>query len=280
MRRMVPTTLNRLTRIVLGVGLLLPLLLIAVPAVVAYRAQSVVNDSFRWITHTLEVEGAIQGLVNSLVDAETGQRGFLLTSREPYLEPYDAGVARVSRQLGDLRNLTLDNSSQQQRLTEVEPLIRERLELLAQTIASERQGDHEAAVSLVNSGRGKFLMDKVRGVVRLMGDEERRLLWLRQQEFSRHARQNTVVLWSLVFGSAVMVAAVIYLLRRLSRLEPLVNMCAVSRTIEHEGEWLSFEEYLQRRFGINTSHGLSPAEFENLRAQHRARGGGSGLSAA
>lgn len=277
---MVPKTLNRPTRIILAVGLLLPLLLIAVPAFVAYRAQAVVNESSRWITHTLEVEGAIQSLVNSLVDAETGQRGFLLTGREPYLEPYEAGIARVGQQLNDLRNLTLDNASQQQRLTEVEPLIRERLELLARTVASERSGDHEGAIALVNSGRGKFVMDKIRGVLRVMGDEEHRLLWIRQQAFSKHARRNTVLLWLMVVGSGAIAAALFYLMRRLSRIEPLVNMCAVSNTIEYKGEWLSFEEYLQRRFGLSTSVGLSPAEFEKVRSQRTSGDGGSALSAA
>jgi hypothetical protein len=48
------------------------------------------------------------------------------------------------------------------------------------------------------------------------------------------------------------------------KVEGLVTMCAWSRTIEYEGEWISFEDYLQRRFGIRTSHGISPAEAAKL----------------
>ena len=48
------------------------------------------------------------------------------------------------------------------------------------------------------------------------------------------------------------------------RVETLVTMCAWSRTVEYEGEWISFEEYLQRRFNISTSHGISPAEARKI----------------
>ena len=52
----------------------------------------------------------------------------------------------------------------------------------------------------------------------------------------------------------------------------LVTMCAWSRTVEYEGQWISFEEYLKRRFNIDTTHGISPAEaqkiFENLKSDN------------
>jgi len=44
----------------------------------------------------------------------------------------------------------------------------------------------------------------------------------------------------------------------------LVTMCAWSKTVEYQGEWLSFEEYLKRRFNVDTSHGISPAEAEKV----------------
>ena len=46
------------------------------------------------------------------------------------------------------------------------------------------------------------------------------------------------------------------------RVNDLITMCAWSRTVEYQGEWISFEEYLLRRFDINTSHGISPAEAQ------------------
>jgi uncharacterized membrane protein YoaK (UPF0700 family) len=51
---------------------------------------------------------------------------------------------------------------------------------------------------------------------------------------------------------------------RQEQLNTLVTICAWSRTVEYQGEWISFEEYLLRRFNINTSHGISPAEAEKV----------------
>lgn len=74
-------------------------------------------------------------------------------------------------------------------------------------------------------------------------------------------------------------ALIAYLVRRIvihagqmeSRLNSLVTICAWSRTVEYEGEWLSFEEYLERRFGLHTTHGISPEEALQLRASAEGR---------
>jgi len=83
---------------------------------------------------------------------------------------------------------------------------------------------------------------------------------------SQRAHRSTILLRTLVAKSVLCGLGIFYLPQRLSKVQPIVNMCAHSRTIEHDGEWLSFEQYLQRRFNVATNHGLSPAEFERLRA--------------
>lgn len=246
-------------------GIVIPLLLIGVPALLSSRSEARVKESVGWVTHTFEVQTGVQNLVNSLVDVETGQRGFLLTQKRSYLEPYEAARPRIARQLATLKDLTADNDWQQQRIAQIEPLVTERLSLLDETIALETRGEHDAALELVKSDRGKNVMDKIRSIVRVISEEEQRLLWVRQQQLSKESRGSTLLLRLLVTASALCGLGLFYLLHRLSKLEPVVNMCAYSRTIEYEGEWVSFEEYLRRRFNIMTSHGLSPAEFEKLR---------------
>lgn len=56
------------------------------------------------------------------------------------------------------------------------------------------------------------------------------------------------------------------------KMSGLVRMCAWSRTVEYEGRWISFEEYLKLRFNLDTSHGMSPAEAEKFERQHGAGG--------
>lgn len=263
---MMPTHFSRSTKTLIALGLLVPLLLIGIPSLLALQAERRVKNSFGWIEHTLQVEGAVQALTSSLVGAETGERGFLLTQRASYLEPYEAGRARVEQELQDLRTLTTDNAAQQKRLDAVEPLVRQRLDLLAQTVAHARNGDHDGAVAMVNSDRGKEAMDKLRGLLRLMEHDEHRLLSIRQDELARQTGQSSKVLAALVVAGALCAGIVLYLLRRISQLEPVVTICANSRMIEYGDEWLSVEEYLRRRFHITAIEGLSPAEFEKARA--------------
>jgi len=48
------------------------------------------------------------------------------------------------------------------------------------------------------------------------------------------------------------------------RLSGLVTLCAWSKTVEYQGEWISFEEYLKRRFSLMVTHGISPAEMAKM----------------
>ena len=69
-------------------------------------------------------------------DAETGQRGYLLSGEEPYLEPYRAALAQLDQILKRLRSLTADNAPQQRRLDALEPLTAKKLDELKAEIVS------------------------------------------------------------------------------------------------------------------------------------------------
>jgi hypothetical protein len=138
-------------------------------------------------------------------------------------------------------------------------------------VAEERNGNHEAALALVNSDRGKNTMDRIRALLRVTADEEQNLLWTRQRQATLQPGRATTLLLGLVGASFACAGLVFFLVHRLSRMEPVVQMCASSRTIEYGGEWLSFEGYLQRHFGISTSQAVSPAECDRLRENPRKR---------
>jgi hypothetical protein len=76
---------------------------------------------------------------------------------------------------------------------------------------------------------------------------------------------NALIRVALLFFIAFLVSRVARQAKeRQQQLNTLVTICAWSRTIEHQGEWISFEQYLLRRFNISASHGISPAEAEKL----------------
>ena len=69
-------------------GFLVAIAAVVVIAVLSYESLRATEDTARSLTHTAEVQGAIEGLLSTLKDAETGQRGYLLTGREAYLAPF------------------------------------------------------------------------------------------------------------------------------------------------------------------------------------------------
>src|SRR6201998_4956136 len=81
-----------------------------------------------------EVQRMLDETAARLVDAETGQRGYLLTGNEAYLEPYRAAIKSLDRTIGQLKDLTSDNPNQRKRMQALEPLVEKKLSELQMTI--------------------------------------------------------------------------------------------------------------------------------------------------
>jgi signal transduction histidine kinase/CheY-like chemotaxis protein len=118
---------------------------------------------------------ALRDLLVATTDAETGQRGYLLTNDERYLAPYDAAQARIARSLDDLQappagaELTAS-------LPELRDAIGDKLKELADTIALNRSGARDAALDIVRSDRGKRIMDHIGSVLAGMEASQRTAL--------------------------------------------------------------------------------------------------------
>src|ERR1700723_1614309 len=100
-------------KIAAGFGLSL-ILLIGI-GTVAYTNISKLTATSEWVTHTHEVLEHIAGVMSLLKDAETGQRGYVITGDETFLEPYHTGSGDVVNQVKELQKLTADNPNQQKR---------------------------------------------------------------------------------------------------------------------------------------------------------------------
>ncbi len=138
-------------------------LLLCMIAIAAGAWQNVqAGRSAVLVQHTLDVREKSERVLGLLLDAETGQRGFLLTGASEYLEPFDAAVEAIARDLDDLAAAISDNPEQVARLTRIRTVAGEKVAELKQTIAFWRSGEREKALDMVRSGRGKTLMDDAR----------------------------------------------------------------------------------------------------------------------
>ncbi len=164
---------NTSLEVILGVGLVAALL--AGNAYLAFRNTAQVRDDTRMVAHTHMVLDRAASVLLTLVDAETGQRGFLLAGKDEFLKPYTHALAKLDGQLKDLRDATRDDPLQQARIAELEKAVAARLDLLKQGIAL-RRASAEAARESIAAGRGEAVMDSIRAQVAGLEDAERTLL--------------------------------------------------------------------------------------------------------
>ncbi|MDX2270668.1 MAG: diguanylate cyclase [Cyanobacteriota bacterium] len=109
-----------------------------------------------------QVLGSLQSLLSQLQDAETGQRGYLLTGSDRYLEPYETALAQIPQQQQLLRQLLRDHPQEQAILRVLDPLIESKLAELAETIQQREQAGLEAAIAIVLTEQGRQMMDAIR----------------------------------------------------------------------------------------------------------------------
>ncbi len=104
----------------------------------------------------------LAALLSSILDAETGQRGYLLTAKPEFLEPYHRAVDSLPIQLRRVAASVAGEPGQAGRLSALQPLVRQKLALLTETIRLAESQHQPAALAIVQSGRGKRIMDEIR----------------------------------------------------------------------------------------------------------------------
>lgn len=162
------------------VGYVAALLVVGAVGVVAYRATTELVDSADWVTHTHKVKENLTQLSLTLADAETAQRGYLLTGEERYLEPYRTALDATTRSVDALQELTLDNPNEQSRLATLRTLIANRLNKMAATVELGKTNVQRTKLAAFLD-QGKSIMDEIRSVLGEMTSEENTLLVQRDQ---------------------------------------------------------------------------------------------------
>jgi len=157
------------------------------------------------VQHTMEVKEALSSAQVSVYEAETGMRGFLITGREDYLQPYLDAKEILPLHIGNIEKLIGDNPKQQNAVGHLKTVVEELLATLERRInAMRNEGQARALASI--TGRSKVLADEANGLLRSMIAEEDRLLLERQASAERTAAlvqvlAITTLVFALVFGT-------------------------------------------------------------------------------
>jgi CheY-like chemotaxis protein/CHASE3 domain sensor protein len=179
---------------------------VALIAFFGYRSLDNQAESSALTDHTLNIIQRVNALLSSLKDAETGQRGYLLTDREDYLEPYNIARAAIPGELQELRRLTVTSPRQQELLGQAEQYVQEKLGELQQALELARAGNREGARDLMLTDRGKLAMDRVRDVIAQFLEQDRQVLAGRR-EAERQATQLTLAVTA--GGAAILFVLII-----------------------------------------------------------------------
>ena len=209
-------TLSFERRIQIGFGIAVAIL-VAV-GVTALRSSSATLESAGWVAHTLNVRGALEQAVATLIGAESDVRGYEISGDSAFLGEYDAARTDLNRLLSRLRELTADNPTQQRRLDSLEALIPQRIELLRQILEAHRRHRIAGAAGVMSTGRVKPFMDEIRGLVARMEDEETRLLAARSATMRARADETRLaVLGGTLLALVLALAAGVLVKRELGR---------------------------------------------------------------
>jgi methyl-accepting chemotaxis protein len=210
------------TKLLVAFGVVLSIF--TVQSAITYRATTANAEATRWTDHTYQVIGTANDALAALVDMETGYRGFLVTGRDEFLEPYKAGQFRATAALDALTKLTADNPKQvarwkdlaaraqawQQQITQPGMDLRRRVA----TGAAKQQ----EIVAFETSGEGKRHFDGMRGVFAEAIGAERALLAARSAESaSNGARLLTVIVGGTASVILLGVLIAFWLAARISR---------------------------------------------------------------
>lgn len=138
------------------------ILILLVVSLVSYLTLQNLLASNRLVEHSGQVMQKFDKVLSVMKDAETGQRGYLLSGNVSYLEPYNGAYQEALQLTGELTRLTADNTAQQRNIARIETILRQRLTILQQLVAKKQRGETIASTDL---DAGKSAMDALRRAI-------------------------------------------------------------------------------------------------------------------
>ncbi len=202
----------------IAAGFTLGLAVFTIIGIISYRGTEQLISTARQEKHTYQVLGELEEILSLMKDAETGQRGYLLTSDNRYLDPYNQARTAIGARIGTLRGLVQDNPNQQSYLQTLEPLVTQKLAELDTTIRLKQTEGTNAALKVVQTDQGKRLMDQIRDIVSRMKAVERDLLQRRSQDAEVSARHTLdSVIYGMLFGILLLTLIGIVLNRQITQ---------------------------------------------------------------
>lgn len=194
------TTLTRNLQIGFG----LSLLLLIVSSLLSYISIQNLLQSSDLVDHSNQVISNLENIMSTMKDAETGQRGYLLTNREEFLDPYTGAYGKALTLTNKIQDMTRDNPKQQVNITRIKEVLLQRLDVLQQFINKKKDGK---VVTVDDLRTGKQAMDNLRKMVSQAETDERNLLNSRVATLNKFSSFTPII---IIFAAILAIAVSIF----------------------------------------------------------------------
>jgi len=244
------------TKLIFGFAIMLLLILTVV--LISNDNTHKILDSAYMIVHTQKVLADLEGIEAELIDLETGQRGFIITGKPQYLEPYNRSMRNVNSHIHDLQVLTSDNISQTKRIDLLKELVDAKLKELSFTIELRHQENgFEKAKEIILTNEGKIIMDEIRTQIEEIKKEELRLLTLRSAA-PKELEKSTENIFVVLIIFSVLLSVIIGFL--------IIRSITVPIKALQNGTMIVGQGNLDHKLGINTKDeiGQLSQSFESM----------------
>ncbi len=196
------------------IGFALAVVAVLITGLLSYSATFRLIESGKWVANSHEVRTALEATMSTLKDAETGARGYVITGSPVFLEPYNDAVADIKNDLRYLKQLTRDNARQMTRIPVLDSLAAEQIDDQVEIVAARRKLGFNAALTLVASGQGKAVMDRVRRVIDEMEQVETQVLARRLGDLQASVRSIVSMISALLLLAVASLSVIFIIVRR------------------------------------------------------------------
>ena len=198
----------------LGLAFSLVLAMLVTVSATALVTGNKLAEADRWNVHTYKVLGTANGMLESMINMETGARGFMIANQDQFLAPWEAGLKRFDKEWAEAKSLTADNPAQQRRLDEMNKSRKDFVAVVESMIAQRKQvgaGSQtmEAFVALFSEGKDKAAMDAFRAKQAEFEQAERSLLEQRSAAAEQLRSTNDIAILAvsaIAIGLGVLLA--------------------------------------------------------------------------
>lgn len=255
---------------------LFPVLLLAAIVVVllnawwAFRSVDRLATNGSLVAHSWQVVHQVEQVLSSAVDAETGERGYLISGRDSYLEPYTIAQNELPGELDHLQSLVSDNPVQVKRVNDLRSSLKRRLAVLERAIAMRRSVGPDLSTALLIGGPGMIEMAHVRVLCNAIEAEEDRLLAIRTVDTRNSTRRAQI---AVVVASSLDFLLILFAFSQFARERELRVLAEETgeqlRIAQHETESRS-EEVRQLNATLEDRVRVRTAELERINRELEA----------